>query len=153
MVIFVFLFLSVVVTVPRYLFGDEDIGDWLEHGVGEEVGEQRGREEGQIGAGVATVVGRGCGMGRRGVKGGRGEGRGGSGYVRRERGGGRGTREERGTGARGRRVTGPVGAQPLPFMDDVSSDSQSDTSSISFDEMFEDFVGVNTIIDSYDFEF
>ena len=88
MVIFIFLFVGVVATVPRYLFGDKDIGDWLEHGVGEEVGEQRGREEGegQNGAGVVTVLGRGCGMGRRGGRGGRGgtgEGRGQSGYVRR----------------------------------------------------------------------
>ena len=60
----------------EYLLEDKDVGDRLEHGVGEEVGEQRGREEGegQNGAGVVTVLGRGCGMGRRGVRGGREEG-------------------------------------------------------------------------------
>ena len=46
-----------------------------------------------------------------------------------------------------------MGAQPLPFMDDVSSDSQSDTPNISPDELFEDFVGIDTIIVSDDFEF
>ena len=75
MVIFVFLFVGAIFHYlwedeseedemdtsddEEYLFGDENIGDRLDHGVGEEVGEPRVREEGegQIGAGVATVLG------------------------------------------------------------------------------------------------